>query len=60
MEEKIKRVVDILKSHGIEMAVGGCGCCGSPWVYFKYNGEVILDNEDDTYFDTEDKKNASK
>ena len=52
-EEKIDResvdgramMIKILKEHGIEMIVGGCGCCGSPWVTFKYNGEVIFDDE---------------
>jgi hypothetical protein len=44
-QEAIARVHDILTQHGIEMVVGGCGCCGSPWVEFTYNGETILDDE---------------
>ena len=40
---RVKKVVEILKSHGIKMKIGGCGCCGSPWVSFEYNGEVIVD-----------------
>lgn len=48
-----ERMIEILKSHGIEMKVGGCGCCGSPWVTFKYNGETIVDG-DDVKFDTEE------
>lgn len=47
-----ERVIAILKSHGIEMKVGGCGCCGSPWVTFKYNGETIFDDSN-ADFDTE-------
>ncbi len=50
-----QRMIDILKSHGIDMCVGGCGCCGSPWVTFKYNGEIIFDVEDSyAGFNTED------
>jgi hypothetical protein len=44
--EAIKRVIAILKSHDIEMTVSGCGCCGSPEVWFQYKGEVILDDGD--------------
>lgn len=48
-----ERMVEILKSHGIEMKVGGCGCCGSPWVTFEYKGETIFD-DDNAYFDTDE------
>lgn len=47
------RMIEILKIHGIEMKVGGCGCCGSPWVEFKYNGETIFD-DDGASFDTDE------
>lgn len=40
------RVIEILKSHGIEMEIGGCGCCGSPWVTFSYRGEVIASHDE--------------
>ena len=40
------RMIDILRLHGIEMEVQGCGCCGSPYVLFKYLGETIVDGED--------------
>ncbi len=49
--ETCERVMAILREHGIRMAVGGCGCCGSPWVSFWYNGEQILDSEDYASFD---------
>jgi hypothetical protein len=39
----LNEVVRILKSHGIEMSVGACGCCDSPWVKFVYNGELVID-----------------
>ena len=38
-----ERMIAILESHGIEMEVVGCGCCGSPEVTFKYRNESILD-----------------
>ena len=30
----IKELTEILDSMGIEIAVGGCGCCGSPYFFF--------------------------
>jgi hypothetical protein len=57
-EETLKtgseRMIDILKSHGIEMVVGGCGCCASPWVTFKYKGETIVEDDCNAGFDTEE------
>ncbi len=50
-EQDKARMIAILKSHGIEMAVGGCGCCGSPWVTMVYKGEAIYD-ADAAGFDT--------
>jgi len=47
-----ERMIEILKSHGIEMEVEGCGCCGSPCVTFVYNGETIVDDSD-VNFDTQ-------
>ena len=49
---KTDRITAILHEHGIDMAVGGCGCCGSPWVTVIYRGEVIVDEESDLSFDT--------
>ena len=43
-KKAIERVNKILKSHDIELVVYGCGCCQSPNVTFKYEGEVILDD----------------
>jgi hypothetical protein len=51
--QRKQRMIDILKSHGIEMSVWSCGCCSSPYVSFLYNGEKIFDDEDSASFDTE-------
>lgn len=40
----------ILRQHDISMAVGGCGCCGSPSVRFEYNGTIV--DEENFGFDT--------
>jgi hypothetical protein len=52
IEERIKKVKEILKANDIEMSVGGCGCCGSPFFSFSYKGEVIVEEEDNFNFDT--------
>ena len=51
-KENQREVEKILKNLGIEMKVGGCGCCGSPWVSFKYKGKTILDAQDDCNLNT--------
>lgn len=45
LEESLKRMQKILREHSIVMAVDGCGCCGSPGVYFEYKGEPIVYSE---------------
>jgi len=46
-----EKVIEILKSHNIRMEIGGCGCCGSPWVSFEYKGEKIVDEQDEFRID---------
>ena len=46
-----EKMIEILKQHNIKIEIGGCGCCGSPWVSFEYNGEKIVENEDDFSID---------
>ena len=42
LDKELERMQEILREHGIVMAVMGCGCCGSPGVYFEYKGERII------------------
>lgn len=44
-EEDKKRLVKILRSHGIYMDIGGCSCCESPWIKAIYENEIIIDCE---------------
>ena len=40
-------IAKILKERGIEIHVGGCGCCGSPWVTVIVDGVTLVDEEED-------------
>ena len=41
--DETKEIIKRLKDAGIELAVGSCGCCDSPWVQYKTNaGEVVV------------------
>ena len=51
-EKNIREAEKILKRLGIEMKIGACGCCDSPWVTFKYKGKTILDNKTRCDLDT--------
>lgn len=54
-EENIRKAERILRSFGIEMKVGACGCCDSPWVTFKYKGKTILDDVSRCDLDTKNR-----
>ena len=41
----MKRVSEILESHGAKILVSGCGCCGSPTVRFEYRGEKVTGDD---------------
>jgi hypothetical protein len=45
-EIAIDKMIQVLKSHDIEMSVLGCGCCDTPWVGFRYKGEIIINKGD--------------
>lgn len=38
----IEEIETLLKSKGIRLCIGGCGCCGSPWVALEVDGELIV------------------
>ena len=45
--EKVKR---ILENAGIKMDIGGCGCCGSPWIKMTYKGELIFNGDEASFY----------
>ena len=42
--EEIER---LLRSKGVELNIGGCGCCGIPWVSIKIDGELVVKDVDE-------------
>jgi len=34
----------LLDSLGLELDIGACGCCNSPWVSVRHNGKLIVDD----------------
>ena len=40
------RVIEEFAKRGISISIGGCGCCGSPWVRVEVDKEVILDHDE--------------
>lgn len=41
-DAQVVRAKELLAKHGFRIEVGGCGCCGSPWVRLEYCGELII------------------
>ena len=52
MDNNEERAKKILKDADIDLSIGGCGCCGSPWFTIKYKGEIIMKDEN-CHFHTE-------
>lgn len=59
-KEELKRV---LLERGIELSIWGCGCCASPEVTIKIDGEVLVDEskyllnmrDDEDWSDTDER-----
>lgn len=48
IEQRIQR---LLAERGVKIKLGGCGCCGSPWLKLEIDGETVFD-DDDAYLDS--------
>ena len=44
-DEAANAAVEALKAIGVELQVGGCGCCGSPWARIRLHGKMLYDGE---------------
>ncbi|MBW7970971.1 hypothetical protein [Bradyrhizobium sp. BR 10289] len=44
-EETTERLEGVLKAAGIKIKLGGCGCCGSPWVEATFPDGATADVE---------------
>lgn len=44
---KREKMLEILKSHDIELKIKSCGCCNGTQVTFSYKGELIIDEEEE-------------
>ena len=42
LEFFLNELSELTKKHGFE--IGGCGCCGSPWVFDKNNDIFIAES----------------
>ena len=45
-EEACERLAQALSARGVEIDVWGCGCCESPHLKVRIDGEDIFDEED--------------
>lgn len=46
IEDQIEKAKKLLAEAGFKLEVGGCGCCGSPWVRLEHRGEPIIFDTD--------------
>ena len=42
-EDIEEMLVDFFTEKGIEISLGGCGCCESPWLEIEIEGKTVLD-----------------
>jgi len=45
-ERKLQALIEELRVRGITMTLGGCGCCGSPWLTVCIDGVEVFDGEE--------------
>ena len=55
--QQLNEMLQILRRQDIVLDVGGCGCCGSPWVKFVYKGKIVFDGEHAAFYMSEGTKN---
>lgn len=48
--EIAERLNQLLKEKGVELEFYGCGCCDSPDVTIRIDGETLLESEQDVMF----------
>lgn len=47
------QTVEILRNYGMELHIGSCGYCNSPWITFKHNGGIIVNEMDEFHISEE-------
>jgi hypothetical protein len=43
--KQIDEAKRLLAEAGFKIEIGGCGCCGSPWVKLSHQGKLIIADE---------------
>lgn len=44
-DEDMRAAIKLLRAVDIELNVGSCGCCDSPWIKMKHQGVVVMDTD---------------
>jgi len=47
-----EEAIEEIERRGISLDIQGCGCCGSPMIVIKIDGEIVID-QDSEWFNTE-------
>jgi hypothetical protein len=53
------RIEGVLRSFGVQLQIGGCGCCGSPWIKAEFPDGLSVEFENfyiNTFDDVPDQK----